>query len=58
MLRVLVILYSGKLEESAKKVKAATGKIVRDIFSFLGGRRFHFIDPDGNELAVWTDKQI
>jgi uncharacterized protein len=31
--------------------------IVRSIFSFPGGRRFHFADPSGNELAVWSDQQ-
>ncbi|HVU80265.1 MAG TPA: VOC family protein [Candidatus Paceibacterota bacterium] len=52
---ILVILYSAKLEETLEKVKKAGGKIVKDIFSFPGGRRFQFADPDGNELAVWSD---
>lgn len=52
---ILVILYSNDLEGTKKKVAEAGGKIVRDIFSFPGGRRFQFLDPDGNELAVWTD---
>lgn len=51
---VLVILYSGDLEATQQKVKAAGGKIVKEIFSFPGGRRFHFSDPDGYELAVWS----
>jgi uncharacterized protein len=51
---VLVILYSEKLEDTKSKVEKAGGKIVKDIFSFPGGRRFHFDDPDGNELAVWA----
>jgi uncharacterized protein len=51
---VLVILYSEKLEDTKSKVEKAGGKIVQDIFSFPGGRRFHFDDPDGNELAVWA----
>jgi predicted enzyme related to lactoylglutathione lyase len=38
-----------------RRVKQAGGKIVRPIFSFPGGRRFHFSDPSGNELAVWSD---
>jgi predicted enzyme related to lactoylglutathione lyase len=37
-------------------VTKAGGVIAKDIFSFPGGRRFHFADPDGNELAVWSDK--
>lgn len=53
---VVVILYSERLEETLEKVKSAGGKIVKEIFSFPGGRRFHFRDPDGNELAVWSDK--
>lgn len=52
---VLVILYSERLEETLQKVRAAGGSIVREIFSFPGGRRFHFVDPDGNELAVWSN---
>lgn len=51
---VLVILYSNDLEATQQKVKAAGGKIVKDIFSFPGGRRFHFSDPNGYELAVWS----
>ena len=53
---VLVILYSEMLEDTKEKVEKAGGSIAKDIFSFPGGRRFHFIDPDDNELAVWSDK--
>ncbi len=53
---VLVILYSQDLESTLAKITAAGGTISKDIFSFPGGRRFHFEDPDGNELAVWSDK--
>lgn len=49
----LPVLYSEKLEETLAAVEDAGGKIVRPIFPFPGGRRFHFIDPAGNELAVW-----
>lgn len=52
---VLVILYSSVLEQTKAKVEASGGTITKDIFSFPGGRRFHFTDPDGNELAVWSD---
>ena len=52
----LAILYSDNLESSEQKVRAAGGRIVKPIFSFPGGRRFHFADPSGNELAVWSDK--
>lgn len=37
------------------KVRAAGGDITRPIFAFPGGRRFHFRDPSGNELAVWSE---
>jgi len=53
---VLVILYSESLEETEKRVRDAGGRITKDIFSFSGGRRFHFNDPDNNELAVWSNK--
>ena len=52
----LVILFSQKLDESFKKVKDAGGKITKEPFTFPGGRRFQFLDPSGNELAVWSDK--
>lgn len=51
----LVILYSERLEETQAIVREQGGKIVKEIFSFPGGRRFHFTDPSGNELAVWSD---
>lgn len=52
---VLIVLYSSELETTAEKVKSAGGKIIQDIFSFPGGRRFHFSDPNGNEYAVWSE---
>jgi predicted enzyme related to lactoylglutathione lyase len=52
---VLVVIYAGDLSAVQKKVESAGGKIVKPIFSFPGGRRFHFTDPNGNELAVWSD---
>ncbi|NIG54366.1 VOC family protein [Chitinophaga sp. Cy-1792] len=51
---VLVILYSTDLKATKKKVIAAGGTIVKDVFKFPGGSRFHFADPDGYELAVWS----
>jgi uncharacterized protein len=55
-LTALAILYSDNLESSEQKVRAAGGRITKPIFSFPGGRRFHFADPSGNEMAVWSDK--
>ena len=52
----LVVLYHDDLEGVLETVKSAGGKITVDIFSFPGGRRFHFQDPAGNELAIWSDK--
>ena len=51
----LVVLYSRTLEDTMMKVKKAGGRIVKEPFSFPGGRRFHFSDPSGNELAVWSE---
>jgi predicted enzyme related to lactoylglutathione lyase len=52
----LVILYSNNLGASLEAVRTAGGKISQDPFAFPGGRRFHFTDPSGNELAVWSEK--
>ena len=52
----LVVLYHKKLEKIKIKIVKAGGEISKDIFSFPGGRRFQFLDPSGNELAVWSDK--
>jgi predicted enzyme related to lactoylglutathione lyase len=52
---ILIVLYSENIEITKDKVVKAGGKIAKDIFSFPGGRRFHFTDPDGYELAVWSE---
>ncbi|MGH7541987.1 MAG: VOC family protein [Gemmatimonadota bacterium] len=51
----LVVLYSEDLEASLAAVRSAGGSIVQEPLSFPGGRRFHFVDPSGNELAVWAE---
>lgn len=51
----LVVLYSAELENTQQQVEQAGGEIVKAIFSFPGGRRFHFADPSGNEFAVWSE---
>ncbi len=53
---VLVVIFSEKLEETELKIKNAGGQIIKEIFEFPGGRRFHFLDITGNEFAVWSDK--
>ncbi|MCB9739466.1 MAG: VOC family protein [Deltaproteobacteria bacterium] len=50
----LVILYSAEIDATEAAVRAAGGEVVVPIFAFPGGRRFAFLDPSGNELAVWT----
>jgi predicted enzyme related to lactoylglutathione lyase len=52
----LVILYSRELDDTEKRVADAGGRIVKAAYAFPGGRRFHFADPSGNELAVWSEK--
>jgi len=54
----LIVFYSNNLEDTLEKVESAGGVISKPIFSFPGGRRFHFIEPSGNELAVWSDVGI
>jgi uncharacterized protein len=51
----LPVLFSKNLEQSLDAVVKAGGQIVKPIFAFPGGRRFHFTDPAGNELAVWAE---
>ena len=52
----LIVLYAEDLERTRETVVQNGGTVVKDIFSFPGGRRFHFADPSGNELAVWSDR--
>ena len=52
----LVIMFAMDLDDAERRVVAAGGTVVTPAFSFPGGRRFHFTDPGGNELAVWSDR--
>lgn len=52
----LVLLYSADLDASVAVVHSAGGKVVNGPYAFPGGRRFHFTDPSGNELGVWSEK--
>lgn len=52
----LAVVKVDDLEAARDRVRKAGGKITVDIFSFPGGRRFHFTDPAGNELAVLSGK--
>lgn len=51
----LVILYSKTLDDTASRITKAGGTITKPAFAFPGGRRVHFTDPSGNELAVWSE---
>jgi uncharacterized protein len=52
----LVVIYATDLESVQAKVREAGGSIEGEILEFPGGRRFHFLDPNGNRLSVWTDQ--
>ncbi|MBU2707078.1 VOC family protein [Zooshikella marina] len=51
----LLVFYSHDLEKTQSKIETYGGKITKPIFTFPGGRRFHFTEPSGNEFAVWSD---
>ena len=51
----LVVFYSNNLEATQAAIEQAGGTVCKPIFAFPGGRRFHFLEPGGNELAVWSD---
>ena len=50
----LLVFYSNDLERTLAKIERAGGRIVKPIFEFPGGRRFHFCEPSGNEFGVWS----
>ena len=52
----LIVFYSLDLAASERLVKQHGAAIVRAVFSFPGGRRFHFTEPAGNEFAIWSDR--
>ena len=51
----LIVFRSDDLEATQAAVEAAGGRITKPIFSFPGGRRFHFDEPGGSEFAVWGE---
>ncbi len=51
----LIVLYSADLNATQNSVEAAGGQVLKPVFAFPGGRRFHFADPSGNEYAVWSE---
>ena len=52
---LLVVIYCADLNSAQQRIRDAGGVIVKETFSFPGGSRFHFTDPNGNELAVWSE---
>jgi len=52
----LIVFYSTDLEASERLVRRHGGQISKPVFAFPGGRRFHFTEPCGNELAIWSDR--
>ncbi len=52
----LPVVYTDDLAAAEQRVREAGGAITRPVFTFPGGRRFHFRDPAGNELAIWSDR--
>ena len=50
----LTVFHSDDIDATLSAIVEAGGIIVKPIFSFPGGRRFHFEEPSGNEFAVWT----
>lgn len=51
----LVVLYCAELEQAQQQVEQAGGTVIKPIFEFPGGRRFHFTCPSGNEYAIWSE---
>ena len=54
---VLIVFYHPDLEKVRQRVIDLGGKVIKDIFSFPGGRRFHFSEPSGNECAIWSEEK-
>ncbi len=51
----LLVFYSTDLEATLDKIMINGGEITQPIFEFPGGFRFHFLEPSGNEFAVWSE---
>lgn len=54
----MIVVFAVDLESAAKRVEKAGGKIIRPPVEFPGGRRFQFTDPNGLELAVWSNVRV
>lgn len=54
---VLLVFFSEDLERDRARVIELGATISQEIFEFPGGRRFHFVDPLGNEYAIWAEPE-
>lgn len=52
---ILFVLYASDLDKKLEEVIQAGGEILKPIYEFPGGKRFHFLDPKWNELAIWSE---
>lgn len=53
---VLIVLYARELDTVKRRIAEHGGRITKEPFEFPGGKRFHFTDPNSNELAVWSER--
>jgi uncharacterized protein len=54
----LLVFYSANINATLAKVQQHGGIVIKPIFDFPGGCRFHFTEPSGNEFAVWSEGQV
>ncbi|MGI5307940.1 VOC family protein [Rheinheimera sp. WS51] len=52
----LLVFYSADIEATLRQVESNGGEVIKPIFAFPGGVRFHFLEPSGNEFAVWSEE--
>lgn len=52
----LLVFYSDNIKQTLSKVEQHGGQVIKPIFEFPGGCRFHFTEPSGNEFAVWSEQ--
>jgi len=53
---MLLVFYSRDILATQAKIEQHGGRIIKPLFSFPGGCRFHFLEPSGNEFAIWSKK--
>ncbi|MEM6485039.1 MAG: hypothetical protein AAF662_08650 [Pseudomonadota bacterium] len=45
---------SDGIEATEQRIVASGGSVIKSVYAFPGGKRFHFIEPSGNEFTVFT----